>query len=78
METTLVRVRRTLSDLFSVSPESVTAETSPATLDAWDSMGHLMLVEALEQEFELQIPPEDVERMKDVGTIVKVLDARAA
>jgi acyl carrier protein len=78
METTLLRVRRTLSDLFSLPVESVTAETSPKTLEAWDSMGHLMVVEALEQEFEVELSPEEIERMKDVATAVAILDEKAS
>jgi acyl carrier protein len=74
METTLSRVRRTLSDLFSLSIEGITEGTKQNDVEAWDSMGHLMFIEALEQEFETQFSPEKVEAMRDVGTIVRVID----
>jgi acyl carrier protein len=77
METTLSRVRRTLSDLFSLSIEGITAGTAQKDVEAWDSMGHLMFIEALEQEFETQFSPENVEAMRDVGTIVRVIDGGA-
>jgi acyl carrier protein len=76
METTFTRVQRTMSDLFSLPPDRISLETSSEDLDAWDSMGHLMLVEALEQEFETQLTPEEVEGMKTVAAVVKVIDAR--
>jgi len=76
METTLQRVRQTLADLFSLAPATVTLETSSSGVEAWDSMGHLMLIEALEQEFETQFSPEEAERMTTVATIVQTLESR--
>jgi acyl carrier protein len=74
-ETTFSRVRRTLSDLFSLSPDAITVDTTQKDIEAWDSMGHLMFIEALEQEFETQFSPENVEAMRDLGTIVRLLGA---
>jgi acyl carrier protein len=76
METTFQRVRQTLADLFSLAPETVTLETSTSTVEAWDSMGHLMLIEALEQEFQTQFAPEESEPMTTVAKIVHTLESR--
>ena len=69
----LQRVSAIVAATFNVSEADIAPGTSPATLEAWDSMGHLMLVLALEQDFGIQIPPESVERMTDVGSIVAML-----
>jgi acyl carrier protein len=58
---------------FNVPASSITPATAPETLEAWDSMGHLTLMLALEQELNISIPPEDGERMKDVDTIVQTI-----
>ncbi len=67
------RVCEIVSTIFNVPREEVNSESSSKTIENWDSMGHLMLILELEQEFDTQFAPESVEEMYDVGTIVKVL-----
>ena len=69
----LPRVRQLVAMLFHAPLEEVTAETSGKTLPRWDSMGHLTLILELEQEFLVQLAPEQVDRMTSVGKIVEVL-----
>jgi acyl carrier protein len=58
---------------FGIPTSTIGPSTSPETVEAWDSMGHLSLVLALEQELELEIPPDSVEQMKDVASVVRLL-----
>ncbi|MEI6666736.1 MAG: acyl carrier protein [Acidobacteriota bacterium] len=69
-----LRVHAIVATLFSARQESVTDATSPADLEKWDSMGHLSLVLELEQEFGVALAPECVERMRDVGSVVRELE----
>ncbi len=64
------RVQRIMSDIFSVPVERITLESSPDTIDAWDSLQHLNLMLALEQEFGLEIAPEEMERLVSVHDMV--------
>lgn len=64
------RVKRIMSDIFSVPVERITLESSPDTIDAWDSLQHLNLMLALEQEFGLEIAPEEMERLVSVHDMV--------
>jgi acyl carrier protein len=70
------RVRQVAADLFSLSPDEVTPETSPETVEMWDSLQHLNLVVALEQEFGVQLEPEEIEQMKDIGSVTRLLDEK--
>jgi acyl carrier protein len=74
----IARVRRIVSTLFGVSAEEVTETSSPATIPRWDSMGHLTLVLELEQEFGVAFPPEQVERMSNVGEIAEIVSNATA
>ena len=42
------KVRQAVSDVFGVELSSITPDSSPQTVEAWDSMGHLNLVLALD------------------------------
>jgi len=72
--TLLEQVRSLASDLFDVPQEKITAESSPESLEQWDSVRHLTLVLALEEKFHCQLSPEEVERMHNIGEVVRVLE----
>ena len=64
------------SDLFGVPAERITADSSPQTLEAWDSIQHLNLVLAVEEKFGLQLSPEEIEQMKSIGETVKLVESK--
>jgi acyl carrier protein len=72
----LDRVRQAVADVFGVDAGGVTAESSPQSIEAWDSMGHLNLVLALEQSFGVQFSPEEIAGMTSVSLIIRTLDAK--
>lgn len=74
-ESVVERVCRIVATIFNVPAEEVNAQSSPETIENWDSMGQLMLVLELEQEFNTQFDPEQVEQMHDVAGIVKIVEA---
>ena len=67
------RLRQTLVEVLGVSDEQLSDETSPATISSWDSLGHLNVVLALEDEFGIDLSAEDVLAMRDVGSIRRIL-----
>ena len=66
-------VRRIVSDVFEVPEEQVKAESSPDNIESWDSIHHLNLVLALEQEFEVQFTPEEIEQLLSVELIAALV-----
>jgi len=69
----LERVKEIVADVFNVSKDRVTLQTSPNTIDTWDSIKHLDLILALEQEFTLQVTPDEMVEMKSVEVITKLI-----
>ena len=74
MSSTLDQVRTIASDIFSVPADKITADSSPQTIENWDSMQHLNLVLAVEEKFGVQLSPEEVEQMKSVGAVAAIVD----
>jgi acyl carrier protein len=72
----LDQVRGVASDLFSVPTDRITANSSPDTIDTWDSIQHLNFVLALEEKFGLQLSPEEMEQMRSVGEAAKVVESK--
>jgi acyl carrier protein len=73
-ESTFDQVRSIASDIFGIPADKVTAESSPETIENWDSMQHLNLVLAIEEKFALQLEPEDIEQMKNIGAVAALVE----
>ena len=56
--------------------EQITAASSPQTLENWDSIQHLNLVLAVEEKFGVQLSPEEIEEMKNVGETAKLVESK--
>lgn len=68
------KIRDLFAVLLQVSPEQVKDDTRPANLERWDSMQHLILVSGFEEEFALDVDPEDlVEMYTDFGAFKRVV-----
>ncbi len=65
-----------VADLFGVPAAELTPDSSPETIEGWDSIEHLNLVLALEQRFGLFFSPEEIATLGSVGAIVDAVAAR--
>ena len=72
----LERTRSIVADIFVLPLEEIRPETSPDTIEAWDSLKHLDIVLALEQEFGVQFSPEEIEQLLSVELMVALLDEK--
>ena len=71
---TFEQVRNVASDIFGIPAGKITAESSPETIENWDSMQHLNLVLAIEEKFGVQFEPEDIEQMKNIGAVAALVE----
>ncbi|MCA2970517.1 MAG: acyl carrier protein [Acidobacteriaceae bacterium] len=67
------RVRQIAADLFAVPVDGLTEESSPDSIGSWDSLNHLNLVLALEQEWGIQFSPEEMEELLSMARIARVV-----
>jgi len=74
----LDRIRGIAADVLEVPAAKISPDSSPETIDAWDSVHHLNLVLALEQEFDLQFEPEEIDQMQDIRHILAILETKVA
>ena len=70
------RVRGITADVLTVPADQLNANSSSKEIAAWDSVHHLNLVLALEQEFEVQFDPEEIDSMISIGQIIAVLESK--
>lgn len=76
--TTEERVRNIICDQLAVEPEKVTNNASFIEDLGADSLDIVELVMTMEEEFDLDIPDEDAEKIKTVGDVVKYINSKSA
>jgi acyl carrier protein len=70
------QVRGIASDILGLPLGQISATSSPENIEAWDSVQHLNLVLAIEEKFQLQLSPEEIEQMKNIGDITALVERK--
>lgn len=74
MNETRNKIKEIISIVFNVELDSVLDDASPDNIDNWDSLGHLNLIIALEEEFNISIPDEEVGNLVSVRLIEIIIN----
>ena len=72
------QVKKILCDQLDLDEEQVTEDSEVIDDLGADSLDIVDLVMTLEEEFDTEIPDEDIERLRTVGDIVKYIEERSA
>ncbi len=57
------RIRQLFATILQVDADRVHDDSDPGSLDRWDSMQHLILVSGFEEEFGVDVDPEEAVAM---------------
>lgn len=71
------RVRNIICDQLAVEPEKVTTTASFIDDLGADSLDIVELVMTMEEEFDMEIPDEEAEKLRTVGDVVKYIATKA-
>ncbi len=77
MEALSERVNSIVTDQLGVDKESLSPEANLLDDLGADSLDVVELVMALEEEFGIEVPDDDVENMRTIRDIVQYIEARA-
>ncbi len=72
------QVKKILCDQLDLDEEQVTEDSKVIDDLGADSLDIVDLVMTLEEEFDTEIPDEDIENLRTVGDIVKYIEERSA
>jgi acyl carrier protein len=70
------RVQEAVATTLKVPAHAITPTTKDVEVAAWDSMGHLNLMMALEQTFDITLEVEDFANLTSVPAILDYLKNR--
>lgn len=67
------RLNNVFQETFDDDSITVNDETTSSDVDGWDSLMHISLIAAVEEEFGLKFKMKDVIAMKKVGDMVDII-----
>lgn len=71
------KIKAIIAEQLGVKPEEVTPNASFVDDLGADSLDTVELIMALEEEFSIEIPDEDAEKMKTVGDVIKYIEEKS-
>lgn len=66
-------IKSVMSKIFLMPQEDISPESSPENIERWDSLKHMQLVLALEDELEITFPDETVPNLVSYKAIVEAV-----
>ncbi len=67
------KVIQIVSNVMGLGPDQISEESSPESVEAWDSLKHMKLTLALEEEFNVRFTDETIVGMLSVGLIIEAV-----
>lgn len=69
----LEKLKKIIADVLSVDPEEITEETTFVDNLGADSLDLFQIIMGIEEEFDIEIPPEKAESIATVGEAVEMI-----
>ncbi len=67
------RLNAVFEDVFDDEELTVNDDTTAADVDGWDSLMHITLIDAVEEEFGINFDMKTIVKLKNVGEMVDVI-----
>lgn len=66
-------IKDIMSDVFEIERSSIDNEIRKFEFDKWDSLGHINLIAALEEHFDMIFDPEEIVKIESITDIEKAI-----
>ncbi len=70
------RIKNVMAAVFEAPVDEITDESSPDNIESWDSLKHMNLIVALEEEFSVQFDDEEIVEMINYALIKLILSKK--
>ena len=70
------KVIQIIAHSLEVSPEIINEDMAIGDIPQWNSLGHVVIISALEKSFDIKFDPESIMDMEDVTDIISSIEER--
>lgn len=72
------KVIEIVAETLEVSASEVTTDSSVGDFPTWDSLGHMNLLQNIQDEFDIELDPEEIIELEDVNDIIAIVEKKLA
>jgi len=65
-----------MSDVFNIDVNSINNDASTSNTESWDSLKHMNLIIALEEEFNIEFTDEEIIDSMNYALILNIIEAK--
>jgi acyl carrier protein len=73
MPTRQDRIKKVMSNVFNIDVDTINNESSPDNIENWDSLKHMNLIVALEEEFNLEFSDDEVIEIMNYKLVIEAV-----
>ena len=70
------RIKKVMSNVFNIDIDSINNDTSPDNVENWDSLKHMNLIVALEEELEFEFEDQEIVDSMNYALIVNIVNEK--
>jgi len=72
----LIKIRDILRDVLNSPDLEIGPETTARDVPGWDSLAHISLVVAVEQEFSIKFALAELQSLQNVGEMIELVESK--
>ena len=76
MDEILEQLQPIFRDILDNPAIVITPESSARTIEEWDSLAHISIVSAIEQEFRIRFALGELEKLNNVGEMIALMQKK--
>ena len=65
-----------MAKILNVDESQLTNESSPNTIENWDSLKQMEIIVSIEEEFNIEFDDDDVLNIKNIDSIINILSSK--
>ena len=69
-------IKTLIAKLFDVDETYLSLNSSPDEIEKWDSLGHMNIVAAIEEEFEIELSDDEIDAMANIASIINIVEGK--
>ena len=67
------RIKKVMSAVFEIPVEQIKDDSSPDTIDSWDSLKHMEFIISLEDQFSINLTGNEIAELRTIKDVIKLI-----
>ena len=71
-----LKIKQIMAVIFDTTKENIPDDAEPLKIDQWDSLNHMQLIVALEQEFDIKFSDDELTELLNLSLITAIIQSK--